>query len=204
MTQPQEPLKNKPLKKRQFSILKFALISIANFFILQLLLSQFSTFSIILIGALAVLLSSLLVLAIKRPHRTKLFTLIAIGLTISIMVFSVVGFYLSRYYGPTVPQVGFPQILETSLSSHLQLLEQSASFQFIEAQHFGTVRFESLSIHSSYSNAPEGGVNWDFYGGDVVRRLMVGQTSGKSYYFSSIDYGKGHPIADTYLSNKSK
>jgi hypothetical protein len=200
MAQPQTE-GNKPIRKRQFSIPRLIMIFVGGFFFLQLLQSQFSTLSVILVGTTVILLVIAMVLSIKRNGKAKLSGKILAAFTIFVIVFGGVGFYLSQFYGPTVPPVGYPEVLNSSLTSYLQTLEQSASFQFIKAEHFGTLTFEDLSIHTTYSNAPQGGVNWDFYAGDTNNRLMVGQSSGRAYYFSSIGYGRGHPLPNYYPSD---
>ena len=202
MVQPPQTPDEKPDRKRQFSILRYiVIVFVGGFFLLQLLNSQFSTLSIILFGTIVALLVIFLVLGIKRHGRTKLFGKIVTGFTVAVIVFGAVG-YFSQFYGPTVPQVGDSNILNTPLTSHLQTLQQSAGYQFINAAHFGTLTFEDLTMHSTFSNAPQGGVDWNFHAGDTKSRLMIGQTSGKPYYYSSTSYSKGHPLPDYYPSDE--
>ncbi|MGD6853290.1 MAG: hypothetical protein ACQCN6_14625 [Candidatus Bathyarchaeia archaeon] len=199
---PQPTTENKPAKKPKVPAISLVVILVGSFFLIQLLQGQFSTLSIILVAAtIAVLLVSL-GLGIKRYKRAKLFGAIAVGFTVFVMVYGALGFYFTQFYGPTVPQVGYPNTLDIPLTSHLQTLEQSASFQFIEAQHFGTVTFESLSIHSTYSNSPQGGVEWNFHAGDTNSRLMVGQSSGKPYSYVTMGYVKGQALPEHYPSDE--
>ena len=199
---PQTPKENKPVRNRKLSIALLITILVGNFFYLQLLQSQFSTLSLILVGTTLILLVVALLVNIRKKQRAKLFNSIVVGFVVFVMAFSGVGFYLSQFYGPTVPQVGYPEVLNVSLSSLLQNVVQSPSFRFIETEHFGTLTFESLSIHTTYSNAPQGGVNWDFWAGDTQSRLMVGQSSGNAYSYSSLGIGRGYPLPNHYPSDE--
>lgn len=199
---PQLTVENKFAKKRKIRVLNLILILLVGFFILQLLQSSFSTLSVILVVTTLILLTVSLVLGIKRYKRAKLFGAIAIGFAIFAMIFGALGFYFTHFYGPVVPQVSYPKTLDIPLTTHLQTLQQSAGFQFMKAEHFGTVTFTALTIHSTFSNAPQGGIDWDFYAKDTNSRLMVGQSSGKPYNYITMGYVKGQPLPQYYPSDE--
>jgi hypothetical protein len=199
---PQPAVGNKSHRKLKMQILNVIVVLLGSFFIGQLLINQFSTLSIILVAVLSAVLIVSLVFGLKKHKRAKLFGIIAIVFTVFTMVFSALGFYFTHFSGPVVPQVSYPNTLNTPLTTHLQTLQQSAGFQFLEAEHFGTVTFTALTIHSTFSNAPQGGIDWDFYAKDTNSRLMVGQSSGKPYNYIAMGYVKGQPLPGYYPSGE--
>lgn len=200
--QPKGAIGNKSTRNLKMRILSIVVVILGSFLIGQLLLNQFSTLSVILVAVLSAVLITSLVLGLKKPKRAKLFGIIAIVFTVITMMFGALGFYFTTFGGPIVTQVSYPSTLDTPLNTHLQTLQQSAGFQFIKAEHFGTVTFTALTIHSTFSNAPQGGIDWDFYAADTNSRLMIGQISGKPYNYIAMGYVKGQPLPNYYPSDK--
>ena len=201
--QSQPSKENKPQLMRRIGFFpRFIMIFVAGFFLIQLLLSQYSTLSIILFSTIVAVLVITIILTVIKNKRTKIFNRIVVVFFIVVVAFGGVGFYMQGYAGPIVPTASYPEILDASLSSYLQTLESSPSFQFHQLEHFGTLIFESLNIHSTYSNSPQGGVNWAFYAGDIKTRLTVGQSSGNPYYFSVSHFYRDYDLPNGYPSHE--
>ncbi len=182
-SQPQPSKENKPQLMRRIGLPRLVLFFVASFFLIQLTTVPISTLSIILVSISGLLLVITIILIVIKNKITKIFSRLVVGFFIFMLAFGGVGFYMQGYAGPTAPTASYPEILDASLSSYLQTLESSSSFQFYQLEHFGTLIFESLSIHSTYSNAPQGGVHWAFYAGDIRTRLTVGHSSGDPYFY---------------------
>lgn len=175
---------------------------VAGFFLIQLLSSQYSTLSIVLVSVNVLLIAMAIILIVIKNKRAKVFSRIVVGFFVFVLVFGGVGFYMQAYAGPIAPTASYPEILDASLLSYLQTLESSSSFQFYQLEHFGTLTFESLSIHSTYSNAPQGGVNWAFYAGDIEARLTVGHSSGNPYFYLVSSHYRDYDLPSGYPSHE--
>ena len=127
-----------------------------------------------------------------------------IALAIFVLVFESAGIYLFHLSGPTVPQISFPNVLESSLTQQLQNLQQSTSFRFLQAEHFGTLTFQDLTIRTTYSNSPGGigGFEWTFYTGDVKCKTFIGQSSGKPYTYGLVGVFRSYSLPQSYPSNQ--
>ena len=185
---------------RRIGLPRLIMFFVVSFFLIQLISSQYSTFSIILVSVTVLLLVVAIVLVVMKNRRAKVFSRLVVVFFVVVLAFGGVGFYMQGYAGPISPTASYPEILDASLSSYLQTLESSPSFQFYQLEHFGTLIFESLSIHSTYSNAPQGGVNWAFYAGDINTRLTVGRSSGNPYYFSVSSHYRDYALPNGYPS----
>jgi hypothetical protein len=176
--------KQRPRISLPWTIASFVLL----FFYLYLIFAQPSTLAYILIG-ITLPLNGLWIILTRTSQKvlTKIFKLAFFGFALFVIVFASLGLYFLNYAGPIVPQVSYSNILDASLTSYLQTLEQSASFRFIQTEHFGTLTFQSLSVHSIYSNAP-GGLEWAFYVGDLKCKLMIGQSGGQPYYYDLLNH----------------
>jgi hypothetical protein len=204
--QPQKPEEKKPIGKSSFSTLRLIFFFVFGLSFLWLLESQYSILSIILVGIVFSFLAIAIFLNYRKKKDAKLLGKVAVGFAIFMIAFGGAGYYLQNYAGPTVPPVGQPDILNLSLTEQLQTVTSSPSFQFQQIEHLGTLTFEDLSIHSTYSNAPQGGVTWHFYAGDVKTRFIIGQTSGKAYNYNLGNYGQyslpsGYPSDEQILDD---
>jgi len=200
-TQPQVRQENKPIPKRKLSTRWLITVFVLFFFFLYAFNTQSSTLGYILIGITIAIGVSWIGLR-KSSHKTttKIFKYALIGIVLFVLVFMSLGLYLFNFAGPIVPLVSYSNILDASLTPYLQTLEQSPSFSFLQAEHFGTLTFEDLSIHSIYSNAP-GGLEWTFYTGDLKCRLLIGQSGGQPYSYDLINYHSSS-LPQNYPSNQ--
>ncbi|MGD6806665.1 MAG: hypothetical protein ACQCN4_06865 [Candidatus Bathyarchaeia archaeon] len=187
---------------RKIGLPRLIIILVGSFFLLQLLQSQFSTLSIIFVSISVLLIIIAIILIVIKNKSAKVFSRLVVGFFIFVLAFGGAGFYMQAYAGPIAPTASYPEILDASLSSYLQTLESSPSFQFYQLEHFGTLIFESLSIHSTYSNAPQGGVNWAFYAGDIRTRLTVGHSSGHPYFYLVSSHYRDYDLPSGYPSHE--
>ena len=181
----QIPKEKKPSSKRKLSVFSIiAIIVIVDFYMFSFIF-QFSTLEIILlVVTLAFAASWLLVRRMTHKNIIKFLKYGVAFCLLFVVIFTSAGFYLfyTSGYPPTnVPQITYPNILDASLTQYLQSLQQSTSFRFLQAEHFGSITFAQLAIRTSYSNAPEGGLTWTFYAEDVKTKITIGETSGKPY-----------------------
>ncbi len=198
--QPQVNQENKPVSKRKVSIFWRIGIFVVLFFYLFLIGSA-STLVFILFG-LTIVMGVLWAVSRSSSHNAilRVFKYAFVGVALFVLVITSLGIYLFNFAGPIVPQVNNSTILDASLTSYLQTLEQSPSFRFLQTEHFGTLIFRGLSIHSIYSNAP-GGLQWLFYEGDLKSEIPIGQSGGQPYHFdiqSDIPYS----LPQNYPSNQ--
>ena len=146
------------------------------------LMFAFSTLQIVLtVSALA--LGALWFVSNRRVYLglTKFLRYCLIFLLAFIVVFSGIQLYVfeTSGYPPTfAPQFTHTNLLNTSLTQYLQNIEQSESFRLLEANHFGTVTFERLELHS-YTSAE---VRWTFHTRDTNSRITMGNIGGRPYY----------------------
>jgi hypothetical protein len=170
-------------------------------FYLLLFITQPSTLAYILIGITGAIVISLIVFQRISSQKAlaKLLKYSYIGIAVFVLVFASLGLYLVSFAGPIVPQVNNSNILDASVTQYLQTLEQSTSFRFLQAEHFGTLTFEELSIVSGYSNAP-GGLQWTFNVGDVNKKMDIGQSGGEPYFYDLLP--QNSPLPQNYPSNQ--
>ena len=201
-TQPQVRQENKPLSKRRLSgswLIAYFVLSFVYFYLFN---SQFSTIVFILIGVTIALGLTWLLLRTKYNNNiVKTFKYALIALAIFVLAFESAGIYLFNFSDPLVPQVSFPSVLDSSLTLQLQNLEQSTSFRFLQAEHFGTLTFQDLTIVTTYSNAP-GGLQWTYYAGDVKGKTFIGQSGGKPYTYGLVNVFRTYSLPQNYPSNQ--
>ena len=201
-TQPQVRQESKPFSKLKFSTPWWIAFFVLLFVYFYLFNSQFSTIVFILIGVtIAVGLTWLLLRTRNNNNIVKTFKYALIALAIFVLAFESAGIYLFHFSGPLVPQVSFPSVLDSSLTLQLQNLEQSTSFRFLQAEHFGTLTFQDLTIVTTYSNAP-GGLDWTFYAGDVRCKTSIGQSGGKPYSYLLVKVFRSYSLPQDYPSNQ--
>jgi hypothetical protein len=165
-----------------------------------LFVSQASTIVYIMIGITVAIGATFIALKFSSNKTIiKFFKYAFIALVLLGLIFSSLGLYLFNFAGPIVPQVNYSNILDASVTQYLETLEQSASFHFLQAEHLGTIAFEDLSVHSSYSNAP-GGLEWRFYVGDINTEVTIGQSGGKPYFYDVLP--RSYLPPQNYLSNE--
>ncbi|HLN89968.1 MAG TPA: hypothetical protein VK253_07870, partial [Candidatus Binatia bacterium] len=146
--------------------------------------------------------STWLLLRIKNNNNiVRTFKYALIALAIFVLAFESAGIYLFHFSGPLVPQISFPSVLDSSLTPQLQNLEQSTSFRFLQAEHFGTLTFQDLTIVTTYSNAL-GGLDWTFYAGDVRCKASIAQSGGKPYSYLLINAFRTYSLPQSYPSNQ--
>lgn len=203
--QPQVRKENKPLSKRKFSFIWLLPFFVILFVCYDLFFFQFSIPVFILIGATIAVGLTWLVLKTKSNNNiVKTFKYALIALAIFVLLFESAGIYLFNFSGPLVPQTSFPNVLDSPLTQQLQSLQQSTSFRFLQAEHFGTLTFQELTISTTYSNSPGGigGFKWIFYTGDVKCKTSIGQNSGKPYTYGLIGVFRSYSLPQNYPSNQ--
>jgi hypothetical protein len=203
----QTPIKPKPLPKRKLSVLWIIAVIVIVYSYMFSFLFQFSTLSIILIMVtLAFAVSWVLFRRISHKNIIRFLKYALILILLFVVSFTSAGFYLfyTSGYPPTyVPEITYPNILDASLTQYLESLQQSASFRFLQAEHFGSLAFAELTIRTSYSNAPEGWFMWTFYAEDVKTKITVGETSGKPYFTDSFSPLSRTPFPQNLPSSQS-
>ncbi len=201
-TQPQVRQESKPFSKLKLSTPWWIAFFVLLFVYFYLFNSQFSTIVFILIGVtIAVGLTWLLLRTRNNNNIVKTFKYALIALAIFVLAFESAGIYLFHFSGPLVPQVSFPSVLDSSLTLQLQNLEQSTSFRFLQAEHFGTLTFQDLTIVTTYNNG-QGGFDWTFYAGDVNRKTSIGQRGGKPYSYLLVNVFRSYSLPQDYPSNQ--
>ena len=201
-TQPQVRQESKPFSKLKFSTPWWIAFFVLLFVYFYLFNSQFSTIVFILIGVtITVGLTWFLLRTRNNNNIIRTFKYALIALAIFVLAFESAGIYLFHFSGPLVPQVSFPSVLDSSLTLQLQNLEQSTSFRFLQAEHFGTLTFQDLTIVTTYSNAP-GGLDWTFYAGDVRCKTSIGQSGGKPYSYLLVKVFRTYSLPQNYPSNQ--
>ena len=179
----QMPKKIKTLEKRMVSFLRvIAGIVLADSYAL-LLLFRVSTLALILaITTLTFAVSWLLLKRTSNKNIVKIFRHVLFFILIFVVTFTSVGFYISYtsgYPSTYVPQIAYPDILDTSLMQHLKSLEQSTSFRFLQAEHFGSAVLTGLTIRSGNNT---GWLTWTFYAKDVNVKITMGNNAGNAYH----------------------
>lgn len=200
-TQPHVFQEKKTLSKRKVSASWLVAYFVLLFVYFYLFNSQFSTIVFILIGVTIALGLTWLLLRTKYSNIARTFKYALIALAIFVLVFESAGIYLFNFSGPLVPQVNFPSVLDSSLTTQLQNLQQSTSFRFLQAEHFGTLTFQDLTILTTYSNAP-GGLMWTFYASDVRCKTLIGQSGGKPYSYGLVNVFRSYSLPQNYPSNQ--
>lgn len=175
--------KQEPQPKRKVPVWQIVAVAIAVGFWSVSFHSHFSTLQLILI-AVALSVAVPWVLVRRTFHKTvsKILKYTLISSLIFVIAFVSTGsclFYTSGYPPSYVPQISYSNILGASLTECLQSVEQSASFNFLQVEHLGTIEFEYLTMNMY--DAGNSWLSWRFYAKDTTVRLLMGGLPGTPY-----------------------
>jgi hypothetical protein len=174
----QAPKMHKPLSTPVLGILRFLGVYVP----VLCLLFAFSSLQIVFTIA-ALTFGILWFVSNRRMYvRTKKLLQTCLIVTLAfIIVFSGIQFYVfetSGYPPTSAPQFSHTDLLNASLTQYLQNVEQSENFRLLQVNHFGTVTFERIELHSYGSSW----IQWTFHARDTNSRITMGNKAGQPYY----------------------